>query len=42
MTMYDDVDLPLSGLLTQLASEKVASLNPPCLSVMTKLVDPAK
>ena len=30
-TMYDDMDLPLSGLLPQLASEKTASLKPPCL-----------
>ena len=30
-TMYDDVDLPLSGLLLQLASEKAASRKPPCL-----------
>ena len=31
ITMYDDVDLPLSGLLPQLASEKAASLKPLCL-----------
>ena len=31
ITMYEDVDLPLSGLLPQLASEKAASLKPPCL-----------
>ena len=30
ITMYDDVDQPLSGLLPQLASEKEASLKPPC------------
>ena len=29
--MYDDVDLPLSGLLPQLASEKTASLKPSCI-----------
>ena len=31
ITMYDDVDLPLLGLLPQLASKKAASLKPPCL-----------
>ena len=29
--MYDDVDLPLSGLLPQLVSEKAASFNPSLL-----------
>ena len=31
ITMYDEEDLPLSELLHQLASEKAASLKPPCL-----------
>ena len=31
ITMNYDVDLPLSGWLPQLASEKAASLNPPYL-----------
>ena len=31
ITMYDDVDLPLSELLPQLASKKAASLKPLCL-----------
>ena len=31
ITMYEDVDLPLSGLLPQLASEKAASLKLPFL-----------
>ena len=31
ITMHDDVDLPLSGSLPQLVSEKAASLRPPCL-----------
>ena len=39
---YDDVDLPLSGLLPHFASEKAASLKPPCFLVMEKSVDPLK
>ena len=31
ITMYDDVDLPLLGLLPQQESEKAASLKPPYL-----------
>ena len=31
ITMYDEVDQPLSGLLPQLASEKEATLKSPCL-----------
>ena len=31
MTMYEDMDLPLSGLLPQLASENAVSLKPPHL-----------
>ena len=31
ITMYEDVDLPLLGLLPQLASEKAESLKLPCL-----------
>ena len=42
ITIYDDVDLPLSGLLPQLASEKEASLGLPCLQAMETFVDPAK
>ena len=42
ITMYDDADLPLSGLLPQLTSEKAASLKPLCLKVMEKSVNPAQ
>ena len=31
VTMYDEVNLPLSGLLPQLESEKAASRKSPCL-----------
>ena len=42
MTLYENVDLALTGLLPQLASEKAVSLNPPCLQVVKTLIDQAK
>ena len=42
ITMYDDVDLPLSGMSVQLASDKAANLEPPCLKVVGIFLDPAK
>ena len=42
ITIYDDVHLPLSGLLPQFASKKANSLKPTCLQIMEKSVDPVK
>ena len=41
-TKYENIDLPLSGLLPQFASENVVRLKPPCLYVMAKAVVPAR
>ena len=41
-TKYENIDLPLPGMLPQFASENVVRLKPPCLYVMAKSVVPAR
>ena len=41
-TIYDDIDLPLSGLLPQLKLENAVNSKPPCVYVMAKSTVPAR